>query len=392
MKVQQVQIEGYRSLRSITWNPGRLNVLIGPNGSGKSNLLRALKLISTAASGGLAEAVLREGGMAPLVWDGAATEIGFVVTTDPVKPGEDPQREALIYTLKLRRLGTSGAYEIGREELTKYQVSPESLNFLERRANTVAIYDEHRVLLGPSSDTVPPEEPALSLVTALWGNSVVSEFQKLIRSWAIHHDMRVDEGAAIRQAAVTRHEKRVAPDAQNLIPVLHTLYEGDRGFEDRIDKAMSAAFPDDYEKLKFTPAEDNRIQLRLRRRKGNRLHTAADLSDGTLRFLVLLAILASPDPAPLIAIDEPEVGLHPSMLPIIAEFATDAATRSQVIFSTHSPGVLDAFQDTLPTTTVFSWVGDQTALKTIEANELRTWVADYTLGKFAFSGEAEAVM
>ncbi len=87
--------------------------------------------------------------------------------------------------------------------------------------------------------------------------------------------------------------------------------------------------------------------------------SAADLSDGTLRFLLLLTVLASPSPAPLIAIDEPETGLHPSMLPIVAEYATDAATRTQVILTTHSPQFLDAFGDTLPATTVAKWLTER---------------------------------
>ena len=117
---------------------------------------------------------------------------------------------------------------------------------------------------------------------------------------------------------------------------------------------MSAAFPDDYNELLFRETEPNRIQLYIRRKHGHREDSAADLSDGTLRFLLLLTILATPDPPPLIAIDEPESGLHPSMLPIIAEFAAAAATRTQVILSTHSPQMLDAFGDALPAATLFN--------------------------------------
>ena len=80
------------------------------------------------------------------------------------------------------------------------------------------------------------------------------------------------------------------------------------------------------------------------------------------------------------------------MLPIIAEFAAQAATRTQVIFSTHSPQMLDAFGDTLPATTVFNWAGDHTDLRTAGPKELKKWVEDYSLGRFIFSGEAAAVL
>ncbi len=179
------------------------------------------------------------------------------------------------------------------------------------------------------------------------------------------------------------------PDGQNLIPVLHTLYTGDRDFKKDIDLAMHAAFGDDYEELIFPPAADQRIQLRVRWKSLQREQSAADLSDGTLRFLFLLTVLASPSPAPVIAIDEPETGLHPSMLPIIAEHAVDAAERVQVILTTHSPQFLDAFGDTRPTTTVTKWVEGETILKVLDGNALEGWLEKYSLGSLYKSGELE---
>ncbi|MGH9843130.1 MAG: AAA family ATPase [Blastocatellia bacterium] len=105
-----------------------------------------------------------------------------------------------------------------------------------------------------------------------------------------------------------------------------------------------------------------------------REQSAADLSDGTLRFLFLLTVLGSPDAAPLIAIDEPETGLHPSMLPIVAEYAVEAAQRSQIIFTTHSPQFLDAFDRTKPTATIVSWEDGETRLQALAESELRQWL------------------
>ncbi len=396
MGLQAFKVEGFRSLKSVEWRPASLNVLIGPNASGKSNLLRSLELVATAARGGLNEAILRKGGMAPLVWDGTAASIKFELTTDPVKPRGDPIKEALRYSFELRRIGSSGAFQISWEELAKYYeyeqgIRPTPYRFLFRRGPRTEIFDERDRRLGEPDAEIPSSETALSMFTPLWGNIVVAEFQKSLRQWCVYHDLRVDESAPIRQSAVTRVETIVAPDGQNLIPVLHTLYQ-DRQFENRIKQAMSAAFPEDFQELLFPPAEDGRIQLRVRWRRSNREPTAMDMSDGTLRFLLLLTILASPAPAPLIAIDEPETGLHPSMLPIIAEFAVEASRHSQVILSTHSPQVLDAFGDTRPAVTVFRWVEDHTDLRTISGDELAAWLEDYSLGRFAFSGEAEATL
>lgn len=362
MLLQELQIEGFRSLKSVIWKPGRLNVLIGPNGGGKSNLLRALDLIRVAATGGLRDAILRMGGMAPLVWDGQSRAIEF-----KLRMGGNSLPLPWTYELKLVRLGLGGDFEIGNESISGMLTD-----------------------LGHSSKSSSPET-LLSAVSSERNRQAFS-LQYSLKGWTVHNDLRVDQDAELRRAAVTRAERRVSEDGQNLLAVLHTLYESDRQFEDFIDGAMTSAFPDDYDKLTFPPAEDGRTQMRLRRKHRKRADSAADLSDGTLRFLLLITILGSSDPAPLIAIDEPETGLHPRMLPIIAEAAANAALKTQIVFTTHAPQLLDAFRDELPTTTIVTSNGSVTELKTIEGPDLKRWVENYSLGKFAFSGEAEAVL
>jgi predicted ATPase len=154
---------------------------------------------------------------------------------------------------------------------------------------------------------------------------------------------------------------------------------------------MIAAFGSDYEGLFFPPVADQRIQLRV---GWNHLHTkqsAASLSDGTLRFLMLVAILANPEPGDFIAIDEPETGLHPNMFPIIAELAIEASDRTQVIFTTHSPQFLNGFRDELPTTTVTELIAGETRLSVLDGEDLKRWLVRYSLGDLFISGQLEAM-
>src|SRR5206468_3293034 len=128
--------------------------------------------------------------------------------------------------------------------------------------------------------------------------------------------------------------------------------------------------------LVFQPAAAQQIQLAMQWKSSSRPHVGQDLSDGTLRFLFLLTVLASSDPATLIAIDEPEVGLHPSMLPIIAEYAAEAASRTQVIMTSHSPVLLDAFSKVGPQVTLLHWEDGETSLFPLTPEAMEKWLAE----------------
>jgi len=397
MKIRQLFVEGFRSLKKVVWEPGDLNVLIGPNGSGKSNLLRALEMISVSSQGGLGKHVQAAGGMQSLLWDGEASEIVIKVKTTPPEPERKVETDSLTYDFHMSRIGQTAAYRISRELLGNYYRveigdKTEPFKFLERQGLKGMLFNTAQGGLEAASDLVAEDETLLSLVSGPFsGNRIIALFQKEVAGWSVYHDLRVDYLAPVRQPAITRLEKRVSPDGQNLISVMHSLYTGDRKFKKGVNAAMKAAFGDDFEELAFAPAADQKIQLQVRWNSLKREQSAADLSDGTLRFLFLLTVLSSPTPAPVIAIDEPEIGLHPGMLPIVAEHAVDAATRSQVIFTTHSPQFLDAFRDTLPTTTVTKWEDGETELKTVEGKDLQYWLKEYTLGSLFRSGELEAM-
>lgn len=395
VRILKLDVKGFRSLRDVTWEPGNLNVLIGPNASGKSNLLRLLELMAVSAQGRLGKHIQNDGGMEPLVWDGRDDRIAVSCKGSPLEGFRDNQRESLTYELELARIGQTSAYRISHELLGNFSKvesgqKAQPFKFLERHLLRAHVFNADEESLTAPEDQVPEQETLLSLAAGPFtANKYIPMFQQQLASWCVYHDIHVNRDAVIRQPAVARSEKRVDPDGQNLISVLHTLYTGDREFKKDINAAMQVAFGDDFEELVFPPAADQRIQLRVRWKSLKREQSAADLSDGTLRFLFLLTVLASPEPAPVIAIDEPETGLHPSMLPVIAEYAIDAAQRAQVILATHSPQFLNAFDDTQPTTTVVKWVNGETQLRRLGGEKLSEWLKEYSLGALFQSGELE---
>lgn len=396
MGIQRLRVQGFRSLKDVSWEPSALNVVIGPNGTGKSNLLRCLAMLSHSAGATLGDEILAAGGIAPLLWDREATEIRWEVKTDPAFPGKDLIKEALTYELVLQQLGGASAFRVEHELLGNYYLKdigqkPSPMKFLERSPGRAVTFDLTNRELVAHEGTVPDDQTLLSLVAGPFSNPVVTGFKKKLSSWSIYHDLQVHQSAPLRRATVARRETTLSPDGQNLIPVLHTLYTGDREFKRAVDAAMRAAFGPEYEELVFPPAADQQVQLRVQWRCLRTQQSAADLSDGTIRFLLLLAILGNPEPGDLIAIDEPETGLHPSMLPIVAELAGQAATKTQIIITTHSPEMLDAFRDVIPTTTVARWTEGRTELPIVEGEELLRWLKDYSLGALARSGELEGL-
>ncbi|MCY2965920.1 MAG: AAA family ATPase [Planctomycetota bacterium] len=358
MKIQRLEIEGFRSIRQQIWAPGDLNVVIGPNASGKTNLLRGLELLQAAASGGLDRYVQSAGGMGPMVWDGTAERVRLRVVMSPPRDGDDIERQSITYDLTLARLGRSGSYRIEYESLANYHrvengEFPQPFKFLERDPNHAVVFSPEEKRL-EAIEEVPEQSTLLSLAAGPFSaNRVVNEFQRELAGWRIHHGLHTHREAEIRATQVARREMQVSADGQNLVTVLHSLYTGDRDFKNQVNDAMRAAFGDDFEELVFPPAADQRIQLRIRWRSLRQEQSAADLSDGTLRFLFLLAVLA--------------------------------------IFTTHSAELLDSFGDQPPTTTIVQRVDGATCLRVVAGDDLAYWLKDYSLGSLYRSLELEAM-
>lgn len=353
--------------------------------------------MAVSAAGGLSEYVREAGGIEPLLWDGTAPGCSIHVKTSPPFPDRDAARDSLTYTLSLDRIGKSSAFRIESEELANYcrvELGGFDLpmRLLVRRRQRATIFDpEERSHTAPDEE-IPEEETLLSLASGPFtANRLGGAFQAGLVNWTVYQGFRTDPRAPVRQAALTRRETHVATDGSNLVTVLHTLYTSSREFERAVNDAMLVAFGEDYDRLVFPPTADGRVQLRVRWKSLRREQPAGDLSDGTLRFLLMLAVLANPEPPAVLAIDEPETGLHPSMLPIIAEHARDAALRAQVILTTHSSNLLDAFTEQRPITAVTQREQGETVLRVLPDETLDYWLREYTLGRLYRTGELESM-
>jgi predicted ATPase len=179
---------------------------------------------------------------------------------------------------------------------------------------------------------------------------------------------------------------RLATDSSNVAQVLKAMR--DRGDASKFERLLEL-LRKFYEPVKDVDSELVGTHLRIMiKEEGLTSRTPAErLSDGTLRWLMLLIILLDPTPPPVICIDEPELGLHPDAIHTLADLLVDASTRTQLIITTHSDALLDAFTDTPDVVCVCEKVEGSTVIQRLDKERLKAWLEDYSLGQLWAKGE-----
>jgi predicted ATPase len=393
MKLTKLHIENFRSLRNVTWEPGDLNVLIGPNAGGKSNLLKAIEFLAAAAKGELREHVAQNGGISSIAWNNSAESIDFRADVGGLNFQDTLAGSIVTFDFVLKRLVKSREFVITHEFLSVPTVNATPVDeYLLARDTHMAKIDRGYENTELTASDYEGDESVLRFALHPRNVGPAAQFARYLAGWTPYQGFRTDVEASSRGSDVSRREPVLRSNGANLVNVLHTLYSDNSSFESDVNDAMNAAFGDEFVKLVFSPdAADQRIQLKVRWKSLENPVPSWDLSDGTLRFLYLLAILANPNPPPLVAIDEPETGLHPRMISIIAEFAAEAARRTQLICTTQSSEFLDAITPFEPVTTVVEARNSETSVRNIPKEQLDHWLKGYTLGELFRTNGLETV-
>ncbi len=358
-----------------------LNLFIGPNGSGKSNLIEAISLMRSAPKE-FREVTRNGGGVAEWIWKGSQKKAASVEWVVNNPKGTMPLRHMVAF----HSASQGFALEDERvEDIAPRSETENDVYFYYRYSNghpVVNAMGQGRRNL--AHDTI---EPDLSILAQRRDPEMYPELSWLAQNYEkvrIYREWAFGRNAVFRepQKADARNDV-LAEDFSNLGLFLNRL----KTRFPLAKKAILSGLKDLYDGINDFEVfiEGGTVQVFFT--EGDFAIPATRLSDGTLRYLCLLAILCDPNPPPLICIEEPELGLHPDIIPKVADLLRTAAERTQLIVTTHSDILVDAMTETPEAVVVCSKEQGQTRMERLNPDDLREWLGKYRLGQLWTKGE-----
>ncbi|WP_243227239.1 AAA family ATPase [Microbacterium sp. CIAB417] len=342
--LQTIAVSGYRSLRDVVVPLGGLTVVTGANGTGKSNLYRALRLLAGAATGGMVEAVAREGGLSSLLWAGPEHGGGQgTVRRNPVAVRLGFASDELGYLVDLGLPQTDGRSlfsrdpEIKREQVFAGAVAKPSTLLIDRRRSATRVREDAWIALDQS--LAPFESILVDLADGDTGPELLA-LRRTLAGWRFYDHFRVDAEAPARSPQVGTRTRALSHGGENVAALWASVREAGAG--DALDAEVGRAFPGMRVQI---DAEDGRLRMRLSQPGLLRALDVAEVSDGILRYLLLCAALLPAEPGPLIVLNEPEASLHDSLLDPLAQLIVSASRRTQVIVVTHAAALARRLED-----------------------------------------------
>ena len=350
--IATLAVENYRSLRRLIVPLAPLTVVTGANGTGKSSLYRALRLLADAARNGAVAALAREGGLPSTLWAGPET-IGRAVR-EGIYPVQGVVRAKSV-SLRLGFGGDDFSYaidfglpvgggqsafaldpEIKRESIWNGPLLRSAAVLCERDNGIVRIRGDRHAWSEPYQ--IRPYDSMLSEFADPHQAPEVLRVREQIRSWRFYDHVRTDAAAPARASQIGTRTPVMSHDGADVAAALQTIRE--TGAAATLDQAIDLAFPGS--RITVESEGGGRLGLRLHQHGLLRPLGAAELSDGTLRYLLWAAALLAPRPAGLLVLNEPETSLHSQLLVPLAQLITAAAARSQIIAVSHSQILINA--------------------------------------------------
>lgn len=367
-----------------------LNVLIGPNASGKSNVIEAIELLRSAPVD-FASAIRDGGGATEWLWKGDSMRKPATIDleTGDETPTDRPLRYRLEFASVKNRVEVLDEAVEEREPFPGHE-EPFFYYRFRRGHPVINVKDQasdsglfQRYL---QRDDLLPDQSVLSqrkdpelYPEVTWLGRQFSRIQTF-RDWTFgrYVPLRQPQPADLP-------ENPLLPDSRNLALILNQIEHTDGR---RFNELLRRFFPR-FERMS-TRVSGGTVQFYLHEHEFSSPIPATRLSDGTLRFMALLATLLMPSPPPLACIEEPELGLHPDVLAVIAELLIDASSRMQLIVTTHSDALVSALTSQPDAVIACERPGAGTELRRLDPEQLASWLDQYTLGDLWLMGELGA--
>ncbi|HIK07072.1 MAG TPA: AAA family ATPase [Trichormus sp. M33_DOE_039] len=365
-----------------------LNVLIGPNTSGKSNLIEAIGILKATPTD-LPAPFRQGGGVGEFLWKGTeGTPVVKLQAIVDYPQGLQPLRYKLNFTVYSQR------FEIVDEVIeNEYPIQGENEAAFYYRfdddGHPVFRVREQGAWAGIYNEFWTTESPRInqSILSQVQEARIYPEITYIRNQFtniALYRDFPMGRHGKLRdmqKADLPEHP--LLEDGSNLGLFLNNLqYKiGNRKIIDTLKKFYDAA-----EEISVR-IYGGTVQIFIREEGLIQPIPVSRLSDGTLHYLFLIALLLDPTPPPLICIEEPEIGLHPDILSTVAEMLIEASQRTQLIITTHSDALISALSEYPESVLVCERDDKGSHLRRLEPNKMKSWLENYTLGDMWRMGE-----
>jgi predicted ATPase len=352
-KLEKLTVKNFKSIREQTLHLGTLNVFIGGNGSGKSNLVEVFRFLREIVNQNLAAYTLQKGGADTLLYFGRRKSPDMQFRLHFSEGPETSNTYSVMLT------GTNDdALVIGEEAAESY-----SHDKLHTRSGHQTIAAQERESQLRESDHVSARQVLHDL-----------------EGYRVYHFHDTSDHAAVKGASDLHDNQYLRPQAENLAAFLYWLQQKrpDHMANIRDTVRQIAPFFDDF-RLRPSRLNESKIRLEWKEIGSDAYFNASSLSDGTLRFICLATLLLQPELPTMVLLDEPELGLHPAAINVLASLLTSAAARTQVMIATQSVTLVNQFEPN------DVWTVDredrQSVFRHLSESDMAGWLDDYALGE-----------
>jgi predicted ATPase len=352
--LESITIKGFKSIASVTLPLKAINVVIGPNGSGKSNFIGVFSFLHAIREGHLKDYVAKAGGAERILHFGSKT-------TNLIEVHVSFEQEVNKYEIKLGFTGNDQLY-------------PSS--------EFVYYWNKAKFPDGAYGRSLPPRAGGEAGISELKSENIAKHVRDHLDRWRLYHFHDTSTSSPMKKTSDLNDNHYFRSDGSNLASFLYYLREKHQTNYNMIRQTVQqvAPFFDDFQ-LEIAKLIPGKIILEWKHRNSDAYFDASSFSDGTLRFIALAVLFLQPDECKpsVILVDEPELGLHPYAITMLASLVKQASVKTQVILSTQSPFLLDHFQpeDVL----VADRVNGGTQFTRLDPAKLDSWLEDYSLGQ-----------